>query len=146
MGSLVQGTDGNFYGTTNQGGANGACSDGSVGSGCGTVFKITPEGTLTTLSIFGNYPTDGINPRAGLVQGTDGNFYGTNYSGGVNEGNCQLDCGTVFKITPGGTFTTLHSFDATDGSGPAAALVQATDGNFYGTTLGGGANGYGTVF
>jgi uncharacterized repeat protein (TIGR03803 family) len=137
---LVQGTDGNFYGTTNQGGANGACSDGSVGSGCGTVFKITPGGTLTTLSIFGNYPTDGINPIAGLLQATDGNFYGTNLSGGVNF------AGTVFKITPRGTFTTLHSFDGTDGSSPAAALVQATDGNFYGTTLGGGANGDGTVF
>jgi uncharacterized repeat protein (TIGR03803 family) len=124
MGSLVQGTDGNFYGTTEQGGANGACSDGSVGSGCGTVFKITPGGTLTTLSNFGNYPTDGINPLAGLIQGTDGNFYGTNSSGGVN-----FD-GTVFNITPGGTFTALHSFDGTDGSGPAAALVQATDGNF----------------
>ena len=133
---LIQGTDGNFYGTTYLGGANGACS----GSGCGTVFKITPGGTLTTLSIFGNYPTDGINPIAALIQGTDGNFYGTNSSGGVN-----FD-GTVFKITPGGTFTTLHSFDGTDGSGPGAALVQASDGNFYGTTLGGGANGYGTVF
>jgi uncharacterized repeat protein (TIGR03803 family) len=137
---LVQGTDGNFYGTTNQGGANGACNDGSVGSGCGTVFKITPGGTLTTLSNFGNYFTDGISPLAGLIQATDGNFYGTTLGGPANG------YGTVFKITPSGTLTVLHSFDNTDGSGPAAALVQATDGNFYGTTLGGGANGYGTVF
>jgi uncharacterized repeat protein (TIGR03803 family) len=140
--SLVQGADGNFYGTTYAGGADGACND---PTGCGTVFKITPGGTLTMLHSF-VYPTDGILPLAGLIQGADGNFYGTNSSGGVNEGNCQYDCGTVFKITPAGTFTALHSFEATDGDGPAGALVQATDGNFYGTTLGGGANGDGTVF
>jgi uncharacterized repeat protein (TIGR03803 family) len=138
-GALVEGTDGNFYGTTSQGGADQACN-----GGCGTIFKITPGGTFTTLQSF-NYPTDGVNPLAGLIQATDGNFYGTNSSGGVNAGNCDLDCGTIFKITPGGTFTTLHSFDGTDGSGPVA-LVQASDGNFYGTALGSGANGYGTVF
>ncbi|MGA7635159.1 MAG: choice-of-anchor tandem repeat GloVer-containing protein [Terriglobales bacterium] len=127
---LVQATDGNLYGTTQ-------ASD-------GTIFKIAPSGTLTTLYSFAE--GSGVTPAAGLIQGTDGNFYGTNSSGGVNEGNCQYDCGTVFKITPAGTFTTLHSFEATDGDGPAGALVQATDGNFYGTTLGGGANGDGTVF
>ena len=140
--ALVEGTDGNFYGTTYAGGADQACND---PTGCGTVFKITPGGKFATLHSF-VYPTDGILPRAGLVQGTDGNFYGTNSSGGVNEGICQFDCGTLFKISPGGTFTTLHSFDGTDGDVPTAPLVQATDGNFYGTTLGGGANGDGTVF
>jgi uncharacterized repeat protein (TIGR03803 family) len=135
LAALVQGADGNFYGTTNEGGTNHACDN-----GCGTVFKITPGGTLTTLSSFVNYPSDGINPTAAPIQGTDGNFYGTNSSGGVN-----FD-GTVFKITPSGTLTALHSFDGTDGDGFAAALVEATDGNFYGTTLGGGAHGYGTVF
>jgi uncharacterized repeat protein (TIGR03803 family) len=133
--ALVQGTDGNFYGTTNEGGPSGACN-----GGCGTVFKITPGGTLTTLSSFVNYPTDGVNPIAALIQGTDGNFYGTNSSGGVN-----FD-GAIFKITPSGTLTVLHSFDGTDGDSPAAALVLATDGNFYGTAPAGGANGYGTVF
>ncbi len=155
MGSLVQGTDGNFYGTTFQGGANGACS----GLGCGTVFKITPGGTLTTLSSFDNYPTDGANPRAGLIQSTDGNFYGTMDSGGAGQacdGGGYVGCGMVFKITPTGTLTVLYSFcpqsGCTDGESPTA-LVQAADGNFYGTTAAGGANqacndgtGCGTVF
>jgi uncharacterized repeat protein (TIGR03803 family) len=125
---LVQATDGNFYGTTNYGGAY---SD-------GTVFKITPAGTFTTLHSFDG--TDGANPFAGLVQATDGSFYGTTYYGGASPD------GTVFKITPAGTFTTLHSFDSTDGANPHAELVQATDGNFYGTTYYGGANSCGTVF
>ena len=134
---LVQATDGNFYGTTDGGGANNSCG----GSGCGTVFKITPTGTLTTLYSFCSQSgcTDGENPGAGLVQATDGNFYGT--TGG--------DEGTVFKITPSGTLTTLYNFcpqsGCTDGAGPSG-LVQATDGNFYGTTDGGGAGNSGTVF
>jgi uncharacterized repeat protein (TIGR03803 family) len=146
-GSLVQGLDGNFYGTTNQGGAN--CAP----YGCGTVFKITPGGTLTTLYSFcaqTNCP-DGYYPYAGLVQATNGNFYGITFDGGTNNG------GTVFKITPARKLTTLYRFcsptDCTDGDGPAAALVQATNGNFYGTTYFGGANtscndgtGCGTVF
>jgi uncharacterized repeat protein (TIGR03803 family) len=135
---LIQATNGNFYGTT-YGGANSSCSG---GLGCGTVFKITPGGTLTTLHSFDG--TDGANPEAGLVQGTDGNFYGTTYFGGAN---CPVyGCGTVFKITPSGALTTLHSFDSTDGANPRAGLVQATNGKFYGTTYGGGANDYGTVF
>ena len=89
-------------------------------------------------------------PYAGLVQATDGNFYGTTNDGGANDGY-----GTIFKITPSGTLTTLHSFDRTDGEDPEAGLVQDTDGNFYGTAYAGGANsctafgsviGYGTVF
>ena len=89
---------------------------------------------------------DGINPTAALIQATDGNFYGTNSSGGVNEGVCQFDCGTVFKITPRARSRRCTASTARTATVPAAALVQATDGNFYGTTLGGGANGYGTVF
>lgn len=125
---LVQGTDGNFYGTTNEGGA----------SYYGTVFKITPGGMLTTLHSFDF--TDGTYPDAGLVQATDGNFYGTTSYGGGGPN------GTVFKITPGGTLTTLHSFDLADGDRPVAELVQATDGNLYGTTESGGAFNDGTVF
>jgi uncharacterized repeat protein (TIGR03803 family) len=125
-GPLVQATDGNFYGTTGGGGT----------SGYGTVFKITPSDTLTMLHSFDD--TDGSGPK-GLIQATDGNFYGTTGGGGTSS------YGTVFKITPSGTLTTLHSFDDTDGSGPNG-VIQATDGNFYGTTYGGGANGYGTVF
>jgi uncharacterized repeat protein (TIGR03803 family) len=144
-GALVQGTDGNLYGTTGAGGAA-ACS-----GGCGTIFKITTTGTLTTLHSFDL--TDGVDPDGGLIQGTDGNFYGTTYAGGANNNsNCRVGtCGTVFKITPAGTLATLHSFDYTDGANPIAGLIQATDGNFYGTTGGGGnctnfGGGCGTVF
>jgi uncharacterized repeat protein (TIGR03803 family) len=106
---------------------------------------------LTTLYSFcaAGFPcADGANPYAGLVQATDGNFYGTTGSGGVS-GTCPTTgCGTIFAITAGGTLTTVHTFDFTDGAAPRAALVQATDGNLYGTTPGGGpyGNNGGTVF
>jgi len=134
---LALAIDGNFYGTTSGGGANG---------NYGTVFKITPRGTLTTLYSFCAQPncTDGSGSTAALVQGTDNNFYGTTNTGGTNNR------GTVFKITAGGTLTTLYSFCAqpscTDGSDPWAGLIQATDGNFYGTTVNGGTYDEGTVF
>jgi uncharacterized repeat protein (TIGR03803 family) len=128
-GELVQATDGNFYGTTNQGGSY---DD-------GTVFKITPSGTLTSLYSFDK--TDGYFPSAGLVQGSDGDFYGTTSMGGA-----YVYFGTVFKITPTGTLTTLHSFDETDGYEPYAGLIQGANGDFYGTTAFGGANDGGTVF
>jgi uncharacterized repeat protein (TIGR03803 family) len=129
---LVQGTDGNLYGTTSAGGAHSQ----------GTVFKITPSGNLTTLYSFCALSncTDGSAPYAGLMLGTDGNFYGTTESGGTGGE------GTVFKITPRGTLTTLHSFNSHDGANPYATLVQGTDGNFYGTTESGGAHLLGTVF
>jgi uncharacterized repeat protein (TIGR03803 family) len=137
---LIQGTDGDFYGTTAGGGA--------IGNGYGTVFKITPSGTLTTLYTFCSQIncTDGADPRAGLIQATNGDFYGTTYEGGANTSDCSNGCGTIFKITANGTLTTLHSFDIADGEYITAGLVQATNGDFYGTTAGGGANGYGTVF
>jgi len=139
LAGLVQAADGNFYGTTQGGGASSNCAN-----GCGTVFKITPKGTLTTLHSFDG--TDGSGPVAGLIQATDGNFYGTTFGGGTGSNSC-IGCGTVFKITPTGALTTLHSFGAIDGSRPAAELVQGTDGNFYGTTFGGNcANSCGTVF
>src|ERR1039458_2600712 len=138
-GSLVQGTAGTLYGTTEAGVAL-SCPPPSVG--CGTVFKITLGGTLTTLHSFDG--TDGQGPSAGLIQATDGNFYGTTAGGGANG----YGYGTIFKITPSGTLTTLHSFDwSIDGQGPGG-LIQATDGNFYGITEAGGdyGNGYGTIF
>jgi uncharacterized repeat protein (TIGR03803 family) len=144
-GGLVQVTDGNFYGTTLSGGAN--CYPG----GCGTIFKMTPTGMLTTLYSFcsqvsGVACTDGAEPQAGLVQGTDGNFDGTTAYGGSSDA-CDQGCGTIFKITPTGTLTTLYSFcsqaGCTDGRTPFSGLVQAADGNFYGTTYFGGANGDG---
>jgi len=141
--ALVQATNGDFYGTTVEGGA----TNPEVPDGGGTVFKITPGGTLTTLYNFCSQINcaDGDVPVAGLVQDSNGNFYGTTYAGGAHGG------GTVFKITPNGTLTTLYSFcsqsGCTDGSEPAAALVQGSDGNFCGTTGYGGANlYYGTVF
>ncbi|HXY09843.1 MAG TPA: choice-of-anchor tandem repeat GloVer-containing protein [Terriglobales bacterium] len=133
--ALVQGTDGSFYGSTRLGGSGKACSVG----GCGTIFKITPEGTLTTLHNFDDI--DGAAPNV-LVQGTDGNFYGTTEGGPLITYH-----GTVFKITPEGRLTTLHKFDRLDGSDPRATLVLATDGNFYGTTFTAGVPGlYGTIF
>lgn len=126
--ALVQASDGNFYGTTAGGGANGD----------GTIFSITSGGTLTTLYSFDG--TDGKTPFAELVQGSDGNFYGTTSEGGANGH------GTIFSITSAGTLTTLHSFDGTDGADPTGALVQGADGNFYGTTQLGGTHKKGTVF
>jgi uncharacterized repeat protein (TIGR03803 family) len=184
--ALVQATDGNFYGTTRFGGNN-AC-----GGGCGTVFRITPAGALTTLHSFDS--TDGANPFGGMIQGANGNLYGTTSAGGADndgtvfkitlagalttahsfhgtdgatpyavlvqgtDGNlygttknggsasCPGDCGTIFRISLGGTLTTLHSFEGTDGEYPFGGLVQDTNGTFYGTTNGGGANNDGTVF
>jgi uncharacterized repeat protein (TIGR03803 family) len=136
---LVHARDGNFYGTTSFGGANSNndyCWDGED-NGCGTVFKITPSGTLTTLYSFCAQPecTDGSRPSAALVQGADGNLYGTASQGGGSV-NCPRGCGTVFEITPSGTLTTLHHFAAsTDGADPGG-MVLATDGSFYGTTIG----------
>jgi uncharacterized repeat protein (TIGR03803 family) len=134
---LVLATDGNFYGTTSRGG--GANVDGEV-------FRITPQGTLTTVYDFCSQTncTDGSVPSAGLVQATDGNFYGTTAYGG--SGCTDGGCGTIFKVTPSGALTTLHSFDDTDGNVPTAGLLQATNGDLYGTTYSGGALGRGTVF
>lgn len=134
--TLVQGADGYLYGTTTYGG-NSTCQ-----SGCGTVFQISMTGALTTLHAFNG--TDGAAPVAGLVQGSDGNFYGTTSSGGPNS------MGTVFKITPGGTLTTLYNFcsqtNCADGAAPQATLVQDTNGMFYGTNYAGGPYDYGTLF
>src|ERR1022692_2116302 len=143
LAGLVQATNGDGYGTTSQGGAN-VCAD---FSNCGTVFRITPSGTLTTLYSFCAQSgcADGYYPYDTPVQASNGDFYGTTSGGGANSYG-----GTVFKITPSGTLTTLYSFCSkslcTDGGGPYAGLVQATNGDFYGTTVEGGTHGDGTVF
>ncbi|MGP0018593.1 MAG: choice-of-anchor tandem repeat GloVer-containing protein [Candidatus Sulfotelmatobacter sp.] len=151
--ALTLGSDGNFYGTTSTGGANDPTL--CEGVGCGTIFKITLRGLLTTLYSFcaKSGCTDGQWPTGDLVEGSDGNFYGTNQAGGAFGYTCVLgSCGTVFKITPQGTLTTLHSFSGSDGSMPYAGLVQGTDGVFYGSTIMGsdlscgGGYGCGTVF
>jgi len=151
-GGLVQAANGYFYGAT----ANGGTSTGSCdGYGCGTVFEISAAGKLTTLYNFCSKANcvDGEIPTTGLLQARDGNLYGTTAYGGTNclSHGSYSGCGTVFEITPTGKFTSLHSFDSTDGSNPQAPVFQATDGTFYGTTLEGGSGsactgGCGTVF
>jgi uncharacterized repeat protein (TIGR03803 family) len=130
--SLVQAIDGNFYGTTIYGGTyNG-----------GTLFKVTPSGTLTTLYNFcavSGCP-DGSQPYSAMVLGPDNALYGTTMIGGTSN------YGTVFRITLSGALTVLHSFDFTDGSSPQGGLVLGSDGNFYGTTRLGGSDGYGVIY
>lgn len=135
--ALVEGTDGNLYGTTSAGGLYGG----------GTVFKITTAGVFTTLYNFCALANcaDGSGPEAGLIQASDGNFYGTTSVNGANGG------GTVFQLTPGGTFTTIYNLcqvapNCADGSYPASALLQTTDGRIYGSTYDGGTQGSGTIF
>lgn len=137
-GQLIQAKDGNFYGTTTFGGVTPYCPY-YGGNGCGTVFKISPSGTLSTIHKFCSQPncTDGVSPGSGLIVGPDGNFYGTTTTGGDTnpKGFCGVGgCGTVFKITPAGVFTNLHDFNGNDGYQPESALLLARDGNFYGTT------------
>ena len=132
---LVLAANGAFYGTTSQAGANGDA---------GTIFRISSDGngTLTTLYNFCAKANcaDGNEPYAALLQAADANLYGTTYAGGVKNN------GTVFRITPSGTLTTLHRFVGSDGAEPTGALIQASDGNLYGTTTQGGAYGHGGVF
>ncbi|HTS16450.1 MAG TPA: choice-of-anchor tandem repeat GloVer-containing protein [Verrucomicrobiae bacterium] len=130
-GGLILGSDGNYYGTTESEG----------GSGFGTVFSITPAGTLTTVYNFGGGLSDGANPKAGVIQGSDGLLYGTTSSGGSGG------AGTVFKVGTNGSPTILHSFSGgSDGGTPLAGLVQGSDSNYYGTTASGGTSGQGTIF
>jgi uncharacterized repeat protein (TIGR03803 family) len=128
---LVQATDGNFYGTTAFGGTNGEN---------GTIFRIGSTGGLTTLFSFGD--TNGNQPQGQLIQATDGRLYGTTEFGGTNGDN-----GTVFRLSLSGQFTLLYSFKGTNGSRPQGGLIQASDGQFYGTTAAGGVGSdSGTIF
>ncbi len=130
-GDLLLGSDGNFYGMTYTGGTY---------TYPGTIFMMTPTGAITILKQL-NGSSEGQYPYGELIKGVDGNFYGVTSSGGTNT------YGTIFKITPSGTYTVLKNFSiATDGSNPRGHLVLAKDGNFYGMTYGGGKNGYGTIF
>ena len=128
-GGLVQAANGNLYATTTFGGANDQ----------GSIFQITPAGALTTLYSFKGI--DGIQPYGTLVQASDGNLFGTTQYQGSSTGD-----GTIFKVTPAGVLTTLHRFDGTDGAYPNGGLVQAANGDLYGTTSSGGAYDWGTVF
>jgi uncharacterized repeat protein (TIGR03803 family) len=130
---LVMDSVGNLYGTTFQGGA----------FGFGTVFKLSPEGALTTLHSFNYNGTDGFEPDAGLVMDSKGNLYGTTFAGG------EYGSGVVYKVAPNGKETLLHVFGttSTDGATPThVVLVMDKEGNLYGTTYYGGTKGDGTVF
>jgi uncharacterized repeat protein (TIGR03803 family) len=128
---LTLARDGQIYGVAALGGP----------TGFGTAFRLTSDGVLTVLHTFG--PEDGSMPLAALVQASDGDLYGT----AAYDVPFGGEGGSVFKMSTSGEFTVLHRFSGSpDGSGPAASLVQASDGNLYGTTLGGGSGNQGTVF
>jgi uncharacterized repeat protein (TIGR03803 family) len=131
-GSLVQGSDGNFYGVASEGGAF---------TNPGALFRITPGGSESLFYSFGSQPGDGVEPTS-LVIGSDGNFYGTTLDGGTN------DLGTLFRISLSGSETILYSFGSqtNDGVNPLGSLIQDSDGNFFGTTEYGGAGANGTIF
>jgi uncharacterized repeat protein (TIGR03803 family) len=135
-GPVIQATDGNFYGTTFNGGAYSQ----------GNVFRMTPTGKLNSIYSFCSQPkcADGQTPESAPVLGSDGNLYGV-----TNSGGSSANSGVVYKMTLGGKITTLYSFCATrpcnDGQYPTG-IIQASDGNFYGTTTSGGEFGSGTIF
>jgi uncharacterized repeat protein (TIGR03803 family) len=127
VGRLTQDSNGNLYGTAESGGNS---------AGDGVIFEITSAGVFSTFYTFTG-GADGAGPQAGLIQGSDGNFYGT------TDGGPTASDGTIFKITPAGVLTTLHTFtNGSDGGFPAGDLIQGSDGNFYGAT----GEGFGTVF
>jgi uncharacterized repeat protein (TIGR03803 family) len=128
---LTLGTDGNYYGVTFFGGSGNA----------GTVFKRTPTAVLTVLYNFTSDGSSGSEPVGTLALGPDGNFYGATYGGGD-----QYSYGTLFRVTPSGTLTTLYQFDFTNGAQPYSSPVLGNDGNFYGVTYSGGAYGGGTFY
>jgi uncharacterized repeat protein (TIGR03803 family) len=129
-GPLIQGSDGNFYGVTVQGGSLNQ----------GVAFKMTPAGTVTVFYDFSLTAVDGNEPEGGMVQGSDGNFYGTLTSGGAGSE------GAIYRLTPAGVFTKLHDFRTQTGSFPQSTLMQHTSGKFYGITTNGGTNGSGVIF
>jgi uncharacterized repeat protein (TIGR03803 family) len=103
--------------------------------------------TFSTLYSFKNNSTDPEFPQAALVIDSAGNLYGTSSSGGSNHVECNLGCGTVFKVSKTGVLTVLHDFvNAPDGENPQTSLFRDSKGNLYGSTVGGGSGGCGTVF
>ncbi|MGD0191209.1 MAG: choice-of-anchor tandem repeat GloVer-containing protein [Rhizomicrobium sp.] len=136
-GTLVMDKSGNLYGTTSGGGGSLACGS---ENGCGTVFKIAPDGSESVLHAFQGGADQGV-PMAGLAMDREGNLYGTTFGG------TGIGYGTVFKIAPDGTETIMHSFGpGADGQNPSAPMIMDKRGNFYGTTTAGGDYGKGTIF
>jgi len=148
--ALLRGTDGNYYGTTVTGGATVGDPESVNAAGFGTLFKMTPDGSLTTLFSFAR--TNGSYPYATLVEDEKGNLYGTTASGGAytNElfpgSTGYAGYGTIFRLAPNGTLTTLVSFDNTNGAQPFSGLTRGPDGRYYGTTIRGGVYGLGTIY
>lgn len=150
---LTADTSGNLYGTTSEGAGSGCYGN----QGCGTVFRLAPDGSFAVLHTFAG-GSDGGQPEAGLIIDAAGNLYGTTYTGGGNACPVGGGCGTVFRLAPDGTETVLHAFCATkncrDGALPWAGLIADKNGNLYGTTMTGGSGrrhcfgkiGCGTVF
>jgi len=148
LGSLIMDSSGNLYGTTEEGGGpTNTCS-----TGCGTVYKVAPDGTESVLYAFSGMNGDGYNPVGGLALDSSGNLYGTTEFGGAG---CSFGCGIFFRVSPAGTETILHTFggfSSDDGSLPAADLMTDRKGTIYGTTrTGGNSNncgmaGCGTIF
>lgn len=137
--NLIQAQDGSLYGTTQNGGDLSCPATAFGGSGCGTVFMIDPAGTFGTVHTFSG--ADGAEPESALLQTPDGSFYGTTLFGG--DASCTVSgytgCGTIFKLDTSGNFTTLHEFTGgADGGVPFSSLIQAGNGDFYGTTTAGG--------
>jgi uncharacterized repeat protein (TIGR03803 family) len=142
---LILGADRSMYGTTLFGGSS-TCSGGAQWQGCGVIFKIDTAGNFQLLHSFsgpdGAYPT-------GLMQASDGYFYGTTESGGDASctGRYGPGCGTLFRMDSAGNVTILYAFTGkSDGSWPESEVIQGTDGNFYGTTAYGGLNDDGVIF
>jgi uncharacterized repeat protein (TIGR03803 family) len=129
-GALISDKDGNLYGTTSTGGPNGA----------GTVFKLAPDGTESLIHTFNG--VDGNLPMSGLLKGPHGKFYGVTEIGG------KYGAGNVYEVTKDGVLTSIFEFGATPGDGwnPVCDLAWGPHGELVGTTVNGGANGYGTVF
>lgn len=153
-GGVIADAQGNLYGTTATGGSSGC---GGISYGCGTVFKVTPQGTESVLYAFGGNG-DGAYPLAGLVSDQAGNLYGTTSDGGGGT-QCIVQfggCGTVFRVSAKGKEKILYAFTGgSDGANPQASLVIDAAGNLFGTAAYGGnisacnqglSPGCGTVF
>ena len=114
-GGLTLGADGNFYGTTFEGG----------NFGYGVLFKVTPAGSLTILHNFNSDGTDGNFPEAPPILASDGNYYGTTDAGGTN------DAGVVYKLTPAGAYSIIYNLDLAIADNPIGPPTQGADGNLY---------------
>jgi uncharacterized repeat protein (TIGR03803 family) len=148
---LMRGRDGDFYGTTEAGGA-GNCASPGLPNGCGTVFRVTAAGDESVIYTFLGYPTDGSLPQGGLVQAKNGTLYGTTGAGGFSDaGNCYSGCGTIFSMTTTGNEQIIYSCGEPPQPWyyecwvPSHTFLLSADGSLTGTSQNGGG-GWGNVF